>query len=77
LQRVAEYFDWGGFVSFLTAGAVLFASLIIGSSVSLVLAGGNDLIAAILEGFLELGLWTFGGFFVAFTVAVAAGRRRL
>jgi hypothetical protein len=49
-------FDCGGLVSFLAAGAVLSASLIIGSSVSMVFADANDLVGAILEGFLELGL---------------------
>jgi hypothetical protein len=71
-----ENSDWGGLVSFLAAGAVLFASLIVGSSASLVVAGGNDLIAAILEGFLELGLWAFGGFLAAVALASAATRRR-
>lgn len=65
-----------GLVAFLAAGAVLFASLVIGSSASLIVAGGNDLIAAILEGFLELGLWGLCGFLAAVTIAgLLVGRR--
>jgi hypothetical protein len=75
-RALTEYSDWDGLFSFLAAGAVLFASLVIGSSASLVLASGNDLIAAILEGFVELGLWAFGGFLAAVVVAVRVSRRR-
>lgn len=66
--------DLGGVVSFLAAGAVLSAALIIGSSASMVLAGANDLIGPILEGFLELGLWALGILLAA--VALAAVARR-
>jgi membrane protein implicated in regulation of membrane protease activity len=68
--------DCGGLVSFLAAGAVLSASLIIGSSASMVFAGANDLIGAILEGFLELGLWAFGALFAAATLVAAMAKRR-
>jgi hypothetical protein len=63
-----------GLLSFLAAGAVLFASLVAGSSASLMLAGANDLIAAILEGFLMLGLWALGGFLAAAGLALAFRR---
>jgi len=68
--------DCGGLVSFLAAGAVLSASLIIGSSASMVLAGANDLIGAILEGFLELGLWAFGALLAAAVLVAAIAKRR-
>jgi len=69
-------FDYGGVVSFLAAGAVLSASLIISSSASMVFASANDLIGAILEGFLELGLWAFGALLAAVALAVAVARCR-
>lgn len=65
-----------GLGSFLAAGTVLFASLVVGSAASLIVAGGNDLISAIHEGFLELGLWTLGGFLAAVVLALAATGRR-
>jgi len=72
--------DAGGLISFLAAGAVLFASLVVGSSVSLLFAGSNALLGAILVGFLSLGLWALGGFLtafaLAFAVSVALGRNR-
>jgi hypothetical protein len=64
--------DENGLVSFLAAGAVLFASLVVGSSVSLVLAGSDTLMAAILRGFLSLGMWTLGAFVAAIVFAIAA-----
>ena len=64
-------FDAGGVISFLAAGAVLFASLVLGSSVSLLFAGSNALIGSILSGFLSVGLWAFGGFAVAVSLAFA------
>lgn len=63
--------DAGGLKSFLTAGAVLFASLIVGSSASLLLSGSDALMGAILTGFLSLGLWVLGGFLTAFALAYA------
>jgi hypothetical protein len=73
LRRGAE---WGSAAAFLAAGSVLFASLVIGSSASLFLAGSNQLIAAILEGFLAFGLWTFGGFLAAVVAALAIAALR-
>lgn len=64
--------DTGGVISFLLAGAVLFASLVVGSSASMVVAGSNDLIGAILEGFLSLGLWALAGFLLSAGVVAAA-----
>lgn len=62
---------WSGLISFLAAGAVLFASLVVGSSASLIVAGSNDLIAAILQGFLLLGLWALGAFLIAIVIVAA------
>jgi hypothetical protein len=74
---LSEGSRWGGLVSFLAAGAVLSAGLIVGSSASMIVAGGNDLIAAILEGVLKLGLWAFGGFIAAVVLAITlTGRHR-
>ena len=69
---------FSGIMPFLFAGAVLFASLVIGSSASLLLAGSNQLIGAILHGFLALGLWAFGASLIAAAagLAVIAVRRR-
>lgn len=69
---------FSGVMPFLAAGAVLFASLVIGSSASLFLAGSNQLIGAILHGFLSLGLWAFGACLTAVVIglAVIAFRRR-
>lgn len=68
---------YDGVMSFLIAGAVLFASLVIGSSVSLLLAGSDAVISAILRGFLSLGLMALGGFVAAvvLALAIAAFRR--
>jgi hypothetical protein len=63
--------DDSALVSFLAAGTVLFASLVVGSSASLLLAGADTLIAAILRGFLLLGIWTLGAFIVAIVCAIA------
>jgi hypothetical protein len=70
-------FDAGGVISFLFAGTILFASLVVGSSVSLLSAGAYTMTSAILNGFLSIGLWSFGGFVAALVVAlvVAAIRR--
>jgi hypothetical protein len=65
-QALAE----SGLVSFLVAGAVLFASLVVGSSASLVLAGSDSLMAAILRGFLSLGMWTLAAFVAAIVGAL-------
>jgi hypothetical protein len=66
-----------GVTSFLIAGTVLFASLVIGSSMSLLLAGSDAVISAILRGFLSLGLMALGGFVagVVLALAIAAFRR--
>jgi hypothetical protein len=66
-----------GVTSFLLAGAVLFASLVIGSAVSLHVAGSDAVMAAIMRGFLSLGLAALAAFLVATLVAIgfAAFRR--
>jgi hypothetical protein len=68
--------DDSALVSFLAAGTVLFASLVVGSSASLLLAGSDTLMAAILRGFLSLGMWTLGGFFVAAIAAITVAMLR-
>jgi hypothetical protein len=67
----------GGVTSFLLAGAVLFASLVIGSAVSMFVAGSDAVTAAIMRGFLSLGLSALGAFLVGVLLAVgfAAFRR--
>lgn len=67
-HRAIEY---DGAAAFLAAGSILFASLAVGSSASLFLAGSNHLIAAILHGFLAFALWTLGGFLAAVIAALA------
>ena len=66
-----------GVTSFLLAGAVLFASLVIGSAVSLLVAGSDAVTAAIMRGFLSLGLSALGAFLVGALLAIgfAAFRR--
>jgi hypothetical protein len=66
-----------GATSFLLAGAVLFASLVLGSAVSLVLAGSDAMVAAIMRGFLSLGLSALAAFLVGTLAAIgyAAIRR--
>lgn len=66
-----------GATSFLVAGAVLFASLVIGSAVSLFLAGSDAMTAAIMRGFLSLGLTALAAFLVGTLAAIgyAAVRR--
>jgi len=66
-----------GVTSFLFAGAVLFASLVIGSAVSLLVAGSDAMTAAIMRGFLSLGLSALGAFLVGALMAIcfAAFRR--
>lgn len=66
-----------GAVSFLIAGAVLFASLVIGSAVSLMLAGSDAMMAAIMRGFLSLGLSALAAFMAGTLAAIgyAAFRR--
>jgi hypothetical protein len=70
--------DDNGLVAFLAAGAVLFASLVVGSAASLMLVGSDALMAAILRGFLSLGMWMLGAFVAATlaAIAVAMARRR-
>ncbi len=67
----------GGATSFLLAGAVLFASLVIGSAVSMFVAGSDAVTAAIMRGFLSLGLSALGAFLVGALLAIgfAAFRR--
>ncbi len=78
MDNIKGLLDAGGVISFLFAGTILFASLVIGSSVSLLSAGSYTMTSAILHGFLSLGLWAFGGFFAALVLAfaIAAIRRR-
>jgi hypothetical protein len=73
--RIARLYD--GVTSFLLAGAVLFASLVIGSAVSLLLAGSDAMIAAIMRGFLSLGLAALAAFVAGTLMAIgfAAFRR--
>jgi hypothetical protein len=73
--RIAKLYD--GVTSFLLAGAVLFASLVIGSAVSLLLAGSDAMIAAIMRGFLSLGLAALAAFVAGtlMAIGVAAFRR--
>ena len=61
----------GGVISFITAGAILFASLVGGSLLSLSLSGPGALIEGIQSGFLSVGLWALAGFAVAYAVALA------
>jgi hypothetical protein len=65
-------FDAGGVVLFLFAGTILFASLVVGSSISLLSAGAFTMTSAILNGFLSIGLWSFGVFLAALVVALIA-----
>jgi hypothetical protein len=66
-----------GATSFLLAGAVLFASLVIGSAGSLFVAGSDAMVAAIMRGFLSLGLAALAAFLVGALAAIgfAAFRR--
>jgi hypothetical protein len=66
-----------GVTSFLLAGAVLFASLVIGSAGSMFIAGSDAVTAAIMRGFLSLGLSALGAFLVGVLLAIgfAALRR--
>ena len=74
-SRFARLCD--GVTSFLFAGAVLFASLVIGSAVSLLVAGSDAMTAAIMRGFLSLGLAALAAFLAGTLVAIgfAAFRR--
>lgn len=65
-------FETTGMISFLLAGTILFASLVVGSSVSLLSIGSHSLTSAILHGFLTLGLWASGGFLAALVLSVVA-----
>jgi hypothetical protein len=65
-----------GVTSFLVAGAVLFASLVLGSAIALFFAGSDATMAAILRGFLSLGFRALGGFLVAVLVALAIAALR-
>jgi len=67
--------DRGDVISFLVAGAALFGSLAVGSSASLMLAGGNAFVEAILASFLEIGLWAVGGLLVLAAIAFATAPR--
>lgn len=76
-DSLLSLFDAGGVISFLFAGTILFASLVVGSSVSLLSAGAYTMTSAILNGFLSIGLWAFGGFLSALVVAlITAAIRR-
>ena len=55
-RGIGASIDGGALASFLAAGAVLFASLVIGSSGSLLLTGSDAMITAIEQAFLSLGL---------------------
>ncbi len=59
-----------GVTSFLLAGAVLFASLVIGSAGSMFVAGSDATVAAIMRGFLSLGLAALAAFLVATLMAI-------
>jgi hypothetical protein len=74
-RRSERSFHRGDVTAFLSAGAVLFASLVVGATASLIVGGANELVGAILEGFLKLGLWTFAGFIVAIVAALVAAAR--
>jgi hypothetical protein len=63
--------DDGALVSFLAAGAVLFASLVIGSSGSLFLTGSDAMMTAIDQAFLSLGLRAIGVGLVATAACLA------
>ena len=67
-SRLARLCD--GVTSFLFAGAVLFASLVIGSAVSLLVAGSDAMTAAIMRGFLSLGLAALAAFLVGTLLAI-------
>lgn len=64
----------GGVVSFLIAGMVLFASLVVGFSISLILAGSQAPITAVLRDYLTHGVWGLGALFAAVlpVLAIAA-----
>jgi hypothetical protein len=64
-------FDAGGVIPFLFAGTILFATVVVGSSVSLLSAGPYTMTSAILDGFQSIGLWAFGGFLATLVLALA------
>jgi hypothetical protein len=66
-----------GVTSFLLAGSVLFASLVLGSAGSMFVAGSDAMTAAIMRGFLSLGLAALAAFLVGTLMAIgfAAFRR--
>jgi len=71
--------DAGGIISFFVAGTVLFASLVIGATVSLTMAGSQAPATAILRNYVSHGVWGLGGLLAAaFPVLAAAAicRRR-
>jgi hypothetical protein len=57
--------EYGAWASFAAAGAVLFASLIIGSSGSLLLTGSDAMLRAIEQAFVSLGLRALAGGLIA------------
>ncbi len=68
----SEMLENGAFASFLAAGAVLFASLIVGSSGSLLVTGSDAMLAAIGQAFLSLGLKALGAGLASVALALAA-----
>jgi hypothetical protein len=71
--------EYGAWASFAAAGAVLFASLILGSSGSLLLTGSDAMLRAIGQAFVSLGLRALAGGLIAAAIALgvaAIWRRR-
>ena len=71
--------DASGIISFFVAGTVLFASLVIGTTLGLMMAGSQAPATAILRNYLSHGAWGLGGLLasvVAVLAAAAIWRRR-